>query len=78
MQNGMKLLTAEEVAKILRIPKLNVYRLVRERRLPAVRIGRFVRVPEEELRAWLARGGAPLGVPEAIPTGTPNSHDISA
>ncbi len=78
MENGMKLLTAEEVARILRVPKLNVYRLVREGRLPVVRIGRFVRVPEEELRAWIARGGAPLDASEALPAGAPKLRHISA
>jgi excisionase family DNA binding protein len=78
MENGMKLLTVDEVAQILRVPKLNVYRLVREGRLPAVRIGRFVRVPENELRAWIARGGAPLGSSEALPAEAPNFRHISA
>ncbi len=41
-----QMFTAPEVAKILRIPTLHVYRLVREGKLPAVRVGRFVRIPE--------------------------------
>jgi excisionase family DNA binding protein len=44
---------------VLRVPKARVYELIRQGRLPAVRVGRLVRVPEEELRVWIARGGMP-------------------
>jgi len=56
----MKMLLANEAAEILRVPKARVYELVRQRDLPAIRIGRLVRIPEEELRAWIARGGERL------------------
>lgn len=56
----MRLLTAEDVAGILQVPKSSVYELIRLKRLPAVRIGRLVRVPEEELRAWIETGGTPV------------------
>ncbi len=53
----MRTLTVPEVAEILRVPRLHVYRLVREGKLPAVRVGRWVRVPEDALRVWVAQGG---------------------
>ena len=74
----MRMFTVPEVAEILRIPKLHVYRLIREGKLPAVRIGRLVRVSEEALRVWIARGGAPLIPSEAFPEGAPNPDGIPA
>ena len=56
----MKLLTAEQVADILTIPKVSVYELCRTKRLPHIRVGRLVRIPEEDLRAWIDSGGSPL------------------
>jgi excisionase family DNA binding protein len=55
------LLTAEEVAALLRIHPDRVYRLIRERRLPAVHLGRTVRVERHTLMAWLAAGGTASG-----------------
>ncbi len=48
------LLTADEVAALLRIPRSTVYELTRTRRLPHLKVGRrtlFVRV---DLDAWVA------------------------
>jgi excisionase family DNA binding protein len=47
------LLTAEEVAALLRVPRSTVYELMRTRRLPHIKVGRrtlFVRV---DLDAWV-------------------------
>ena len=52
-----ELLTAEEVTAILRIHPDRVYRLIREHRLPAVHLGRTVRVFEHVLLTWLEAGG---------------------
>ena len=56
-----ELLTADEVAALLRIHPDRVYRLIRERRLPAVHLGRTVRIERQTLMAWLAAGGTPSG-----------------
>jgi excisionase family DNA binding protein len=61
----MRLLTADEVSDLLQIPKQHTYRLIREKKLPAVRIGKLVRVPEDALKAWVAAGGAPRDSQEA-------------
>ncbi len=58
--DGLTLLTAKEVAALLRVPALRVYELARTGAIPCVRIGRQVRFPEDGLRAWIARGGTPL------------------
>jgi excisionase family DNA binding protein len=52
-----KVLLASEAAAILRVPEARVYELVRQGRLPAVHIGRLVRIPEDALRKWIAEGG---------------------
>jgi len=62
--DGLKLLTAKEVAAILRVPTLRVYELARARTIPCVRIGRQVRFPEDGLRVWIAQGGTPLPSPD--------------
>ena len=55
----MRLLTAKEVAPILRVTLARVYELARERAIPTVRIGeRQVRFDESALREWIANGGS--------------------
>jgi excisionase family DNA binding protein len=49
------LLSLPEVAARLRLPKGRVYELARQGRLPAVRIGKYVRVQREQLEAWIAK-----------------------
>ena len=56
----MKLLTAKETAELLRVKPQWVYRMVRRGALPAVRLGRQVRVNEDDLRTWLAERSSAL------------------
>jgi len=44
----VRFLTVAEVASIMRVSKMTVYRLVHGGELPAVRVGRTFRVPEHE------------------------------
>lgn len=46
--------TVAEVAETMRLSKMTVYRLVHNGELPAVRVGRSYRVPEDALEAYLA------------------------
>lgn len=46
-------LTVAEVATLMRVSKMTVYRLVHSGELPAVRVGRSFRVPEEAVRQYL-------------------------
>jgi excisionase family DNA binding protein len=47
-------LTVSEVAAIMRVSKMTVYRLVHAGELAAVRVGRSFRVPEPAVRDYLA------------------------
>ena len=48
-----KFLTVAEVAAMMRVSKMTVYRLVHNGELPAVRVGRSFRVPQDALDAYL-------------------------
>jgi len=49
----VKFLTVAEVATVMRVSKMTVYRLVNAATLPAVRVGRSVRVPEQAVHDYL-------------------------
>jgi excisionase family DNA binding protein len=51
---AMSFLTVAEVAAIMRVSKMTVYRLVHGGELAAVRVGRSFRVPEPAVRDYLA------------------------
>ena len=48
-----KFLTVAEVASIMRVSKMTVYRMVHNGDLPAVRVGRSFRVPEDAVNSYL-------------------------
>lgn len=55
-------LTTEEIAKRLKVSKLTVYDLIKKEVIPSYRVGRQVRVDEEDLLAYIERlkhGGVP-------------------
>jgi excisionase family DNA binding protein len=47
------LLDTDEIAKILCVTPRHIRRLVAERRIPFVKVGRFVRFEPGELDVWL-------------------------
>lgn len=49
----VKFLTVAEVAAIMRVSKMTVYRLVHSGELPAIRVGRSFRVPEQAVHDYL-------------------------
>ncbi|AZA10124.1 MULTISPECIES: helix-turn-helix domain-containing protein [Corynebacterium] len=51
-ENGT-FLTVAEVAEIMRVSKMTVYRLVHSGELPAVRVGRSFRVHEKAVNEYL-------------------------
>jgi excisionase family DNA binding protein len=54
MSNGLsdiRFLTVAEVADVMRVSNMTVYRLVHAGELPAVRFGRSFRIPESAVRA---------------------------
>ena len=55
-----QLLSATEAARRLGVTKARFYELVRRGMVPAVRIGRQIRVDSAALEAWISAGGRPL------------------
>jgi excisionase family DNA binding protein len=51
------LLTAQQVAKRLRVSKARVYELTRQRKIPVIHLGRTVRYDPTEIDAFLRNGG---------------------
>jgi excisionase family DNA binding protein len=49
----MRFLTVAEVAQLMRVSRMTVYRLVHSGELPAVRVGRSFRVPERAVHDYL-------------------------
>jgi excisionase family DNA binding protein len=49
----VKFLTVAEVATLMRVSKMTVYRLVHSGELSAVRVGRSFRVPEQAVQEYL-------------------------
>lgn len=51
--SGTQFLTVAEVANLMRVSKMTVYRLVHGGELPAVRVGRSFRVPAKAVHDYL-------------------------
>ena len=72
------LLTAEQVAELLAVPKSWVYAETRAGRLPHVKLGRYFRYAEPSIRAFIAgleRGPTPYrkyAAPGSEPGGSPH------
>ena len=49
----VKFLTVAEVASLMRVSKMTVYRLVHSGELEAIRVGRSFRVPEQAVNRYL-------------------------
>jgi excisionase family DNA binding protein len=54
VSNAPLLLDCREVEHLLGIGRTKVYELMARKQIPVVRIGRCVRVPRDELEAWIA------------------------
>ncbi|MBN9374467.1 MAG: helix-turn-helix domain-containing protein [Cellulomonas sp.] len=59
----VRYLTVEEVAAVMRVSKMTVYRLLHSGELPGVRVGRSFRVPQDALDAYL-RSSSTVPLPE--------------
>jgi excisionase family DNA binding protein len=57
----VKFLTVAEVATVMRVSKMKVYRLVHAGELPAVRVGRSFRVPEQAVHEYLRESYVGMG-----------------
>lgn len=52
-------LTIAEVATMLRVSKMTVYRLVRDHALASARFGNSYRIPENAVEEYIRKAGAP-------------------
>ncbi len=50
----INLLTGEEIAKILHVSRVYAYQLMHQRMIPTVKIGRSVRVRQEDLEQFIS------------------------
>ena len=66
MEKRVRYLTVAEVADMMRLSRMTVYRLVHGGELPAVRVGRSFRVPQDALDAYLAASSTEPGRQEQI------------
>jgi len=55
----LDLLTVAEVASMLRLSKMTIYRLMEKGRLPALRVGRSFRIPRDSVQALLNESSNP-------------------
>ena len=50
-----RLLTRAEAQQILRVSKTTMFRLIHQKQIPAVWVGKTIRIPESELENYLCR-----------------------
>ncbi len=60
-----RLITAEDIVERTSLGRSKVYQLLADGSIPAIRIGRSVRVSESDFAAWLAE--QPAACLEAVP-----------
>ena len=53
----IRFLTVAEVAELMRVSKMTVYRMIHAGELPAVKFGRSFRVPESSVQDAIRGGG---------------------
>jgi excisionase family DNA binding protein len=59
--SDVRFLTVAEVAEMMRVSNMTVYRLVQSGQLPAVRFGRSYRIPESAVAAAIELPDAKTG-----------------
>jgi excisionase family DNA binding protein len=56
MENKLdNVLTIEELSSYLKVPKSTLYKLIREGKIPAQKVGRHLRFHREAIDEWLKR-----------------------
>ena len=50
-----EILTAKEVCKYLKIPRSSLYKLSRDKEIPAFKVGRHWRFKKEKFEKWLEK-----------------------
>lgn len=59
--SDVRFLTVAEVADMMRVSTMTVYRMVHAGELPAIRFGRSFRIPESAVAAVIAMPAADVG-----------------
>jgi excisionase family DNA binding protein len=68
------LLTAEEVAERLKVPRTWVYRAARQGELPSVRCGRYRRFDADDVDHWIEEQKGSLVLRAAVAVTLPTSQ----
>lgn len=55
-QSAPRFMTVSEVADLMRVSKMTVYRLIHSGEMPAIRVGKSFRVPEAAVGQLIASG----------------------
>lgn len=77
MNDNNILLTVPEAAKVLRISRNKAYDLVRQGLIPAVHLGKNIRIPRQALDRWIAeQSTASVGNPDPTAVGWPSITPI--
>ena len=71
----MELLTVQETARLLKVTPITIRRHIAAGRLPAVRVGRAVRIRREALGEFVTPVRPEGRASSAVPLGTPTSED---
>ncbi|GMU52604.1 MAG: hypothetical protein AMXMBFR33_17500 [Candidatus Xenobia bacterium] len=56
----LRFFTVDQVADMVQLTRARVYDAIRQKLLPAVHIGRQVRIEEQGFREWVRQGGSAL------------------
>jgi excisionase family DNA binding protein len=62
-----EIMTAEELAQLLRVNRTTIYRLLKTGDIPAFRVGKEWRFKREEVERWIAASGGVLIPTEQSP-----------
>jgi len=74
----VRFLTVAEVAEVMRVSKMTVYRLLHSGEMPAVRVGRSFRVPQDALDHYLATARLDLEADDAPGEDGPRAGRLSS
>ena len=71
-----KLYTAQEIADKLQIKKTTVYELIKRGELYSSKVGKQLRISEQQLKQYLERSGSGNNMPDqkAVSSSTPNGN----
>ena len=75
-QSAPRFMTVTEVADIMRVSKMTVYRLIHSGDMPAIRVGKSFRVPEAAVAQMIQAGMADHSGGEARVIGGEYRHDV--